>query len=215
MNKAIDLKALERKAFRSTFQDGLWDLFVGLYVLSYAFVPFVPDPDKTDWGIVVTGIPASVVGLIALYLGKKYITAPRLGIVRFGAKRKASLWKLTAFLTGTAILGLGMFLLVNAGYVLRSGPFVAPFISGMVFTIAFGIIGYIVDFRRLFLYGALFGFAPLAGRLLVIYAGVPYQGYPVSFGIAGGLILAIGFFLLWRFIRTNPLPAEEDSDGTA
>jgi len=49
----------------------------------------------------------------------------------------------------------------------------------------------------------------------VKYAGFPYKGYPVSFGIAGGLILAIGSFLLWRFIRTNPLPAEEDSDGTA
>ena len=34
MSEKIDLKELERRAFRSTFQDGLWDIFLGLLLLN-------------------------------------------------------------------------------------------------------------------------------------------------------------------------------------
>jgi hypothetical protein len=33
MSQSISLKELERKAFRSTFQDGLWDMYLGFLLL--------------------------------------------------------------------------------------------------------------------------------------------------------------------------------------
>ena len=33
MNTQLSLKEVERKAFRATYQDGLWDLYFGLIVI--------------------------------------------------------------------------------------------------------------------------------------------------------------------------------------
>ena len=37
----IDLQDLERKAFRSNFQDGLWDIFLGLMLVQMCFGPIL------------------------------------------------------------------------------------------------------------------------------------------------------------------------------
>ena len=38
----INLKELERKAFRSTYQDGLWDMYFGLIVICMSFFLYKP-----------------------------------------------------------------------------------------------------------------------------------------------------------------------------
>ena len=41
MNTPLNLKELERKAYRSFYQDGIWDIFFGLMMLAmYAFTLF-------------------------------------------------------------------------------------------------------------------------------------------------------------------------------
>ena len=35
MSESIDLKSLEKKAYRSVFNDGLWDLFIGMLILNF------------------------------------------------------------------------------------------------------------------------------------------------------------------------------------
>ena len=35
MTQNINLKALEKKAWRSVFQDGLWDIFLGLLLMAF------------------------------------------------------------------------------------------------------------------------------------------------------------------------------------
>ena len=41
MNTPLNLKELERKAFRSFYQDGIWDIFFGLMMLAmYTFTFF-------------------------------------------------------------------------------------------------------------------------------------------------------------------------------
>ena len=39
MAEEIDLKELEKKVYRSTFQDGIWDIFVGMIFLAFSFIP--------------------------------------------------------------------------------------------------------------------------------------------------------------------------------
>jgi len=43
MNNQLNLKELERKAFRSTYQDGLWDVQFGFIVICMGFFIFRPD----------------------------------------------------------------------------------------------------------------------------------------------------------------------------
>ena len=42
MSTQLNLKEIERKAFRSTYQDGLWDLFFGLVVVGMALFVYRP-----------------------------------------------------------------------------------------------------------------------------------------------------------------------------
>ena len=42
MSQEIDLKQIERKAFRSTYQDGLWDIYIGLVVIFMALYMYRP-----------------------------------------------------------------------------------------------------------------------------------------------------------------------------
>ena len=42
MSETLDLKAIERKAFRATHQDGLWDIYIGWVVGSMALLMFSP-----------------------------------------------------------------------------------------------------------------------------------------------------------------------------
>jgi len=110
MSQNIDLKALERKAFRSVHQDGLWDIYIGglLLVLSLMFtIPDSGEGELRTLGLAMLGVAI----MFAIFqLGKKYITTPRMGQVRFGAerqKRKITLgWIMGAFVLVT----LGLFL---------------------------------------------------------------------------------------------------------
>ena len=90
MNTPLNLKELERKAFRSFYQDGFWDLFFGLMMLAmYTFTLFDNMENKS------LRIPALLFleggAVFVLIYGKKQITAPRLGSVTFGKKRKKRL----------------------------------------------------------------------------------------------------------------------------
>ena len=82
----ITLKELERKAFRSTYQDGLWDLYFGLIVICMSIFLYRPATGYSPMNIVLMLV--SMFGAYALFwAGKRFITLPRMGQVKFGEKR--------------------------------------------------------------------------------------------------------------------------------
>jgi len=87
MNEKINLKEIEKKAYRFTFQDGIYDIMFGVLLRELIGLGY----------ILFLAIPAPLL----LTLGKKYITTPRIGIVKFGLKRQASYKK---FVTISVIL---------------------------------------------------------------------------------------------------------------
>ena len=40
MSNSLDLKNIEKKAFRATYQDGLWDIYMGGEVLCMSFLAY-------------------------------------------------------------------------------------------------------------------------------------------------------------------------------
>jgi hypothetical protein len=70
----LDLKQLERKAFRSTFQDGLWDIFLGLLLLNMGGGTLLGGSGMSPlWAMVgLTGFAGLV--LLLFWAGKKTIT---------------------------------------------------------------------------------------------------------------------------------------------
>ena len=68
--KSLDLKQLEQKAYRSTFQDGLWDIFTGVMILGMGMSALLKN----------MGIPKPIhflvfpfIALLIAYAGKNYI----------------------------------------------------------------------------------------------------------------------------------------------
>lgn len=80
---------IERRAWAANFQDGLWDVFLGLLLLAlgvYALlsdVGFVSDPVRF---LIFVGLEA--VAIVLPLVVRKYVTEPRLGRVRYSPARR-------------------------------------------------------------------------------------------------------------------------------
>ena len=48
MSTHLNLKEIERKAFRSTYEDGLWDIYFGLIVICMSIFIYRPEPVQPD-----------------------------------------------------------------------------------------------------------------------------------------------------------------------
>ncbi len=80
MSENPNLKELEKKAYKSTFQDGLWDIQLGLIILGIALNAFI----RNDYFL----IPYYAVIIVIFMAAKKFIIVPRIGLVKFGKERK-------------------------------------------------------------------------------------------------------------------------------
>ena len=112
MSQNLDLKAIERKAFRSIHQDGLQDIYIGLVLIACYFMLNIPDNEDLPLSNLVPAVVAMAIALVVYQLGKKYVTAPRMGQVKFGPERKKR--KLTLAWI------MGIYVLITLGMVLFS-----------------------------------------------------------------------------------------------
>ena len=101
-----DLKEIERRAYMSYHQDGLLDIFAGLYVLGFGLGLFMDV--VWDFGMGVIILPGGFIAVaVSIWIAaKRRITMPRIGFVNFGTRGAT---KLTAIFIGTMVAGLGAF----------------------------------------------------------------------------------------------------------
>ena len=77
MSEKLNLKELERKAWRSFFDDGLWDIFLGLLLASMGVSGLLDHSSLTDdWGMTIY-IGLLVVIMLSFWLARRLITVPR------------------------------------------------------------------------------------------------------------------------------------------
>ena len=210
-DEADALKALEKKIYRSFFQDGLWDIFWGLILLSFAAQSAYSSlglPYPLDHAI----IPALAV--LTLELGKRYLTIPRLGKVRFGPQRRAQLQKGKTVLFILVTLALLILILAIPALSLSqpnpdSEVIVRSLMMGLVITAALGIIAFFQGFSRLYVYAIVFGLSLPVSQILKGKVAPPWEEW-LAFGIPAVVMLAVGFVLLFRFLSTFKLKGEED-----
>ena len=212
MTEQIDIKELEKKAWKSTFQDGLWDIYIGLILSSLGF----------SWLGSFFGLPETIGNLITLFswdigamgillLGKKYITQPRMGLVKFGPRRKKKKKKLTVFLVLNVVILIITVLLTMLGFLqlLIIPGFLFMLAVGLIFiTVPFSIIAYFLQLKRLYLYALLGGFSLFFSELLFPITGSPINDF-VIFGVVGMIIIVTGLVIFIRFLRNYPLKKDE------
>jgi hypothetical protein len=211
VSQTINLKELERKAWRSVFQDGLWDIYLGLLLLAMAVWALLSDVGFSEsWGMGIF-IGLEVLAMLVLWVGKKTITVPRMGRVKFGPKRKAKLNWVRVILFISVLVGAGVFV---AGLAMRGNRleqlnvaffFPAAWVVNMI--VVFSLGAYSLDFKRLYLIGVMYA---LAVPLDIVFRKVASVDLTfIAFGVPAMVILIIGLVVFTRFLRDYPLLPEE------
>jgi len=204
MKEPIDLKKLEQKAWTSYYQDGLWDIYLGLLLFILALTSTLLEGLLGDLlkYVVYLVLIASAWGLFQA--GRRLITIPRLGMAKFSSQRRKKKKRLS--------LVLGAFVLVNVllifftvaanrypatwGRLMPGGLAVWIFIGVFVGS-AIASIAYFNDFTRGYYIAVVYG---------LTFSMVEVLNNPLVFWAGGPLVLVPGLVLFARFLRQHPLP---------
>lgn len=206
MSQQISLKDAERKVFRTTYNHGLWDIFLGCFFLIFVIGPYLSSSLGDFWSSVVF-LPIWAAVFLVIQLLRKFVIIPRMGIVQFGPMRKTKLMKFTFVMLAINIVAfiLGLVAAINFGKIPGQMYSIA---IGLTLLVGFSFAAYILDFSRLFLYGLFVGLSPLVGEWLWIHGYASHHGFPITFGVSSGVMILLGVALFLRFLRDNPFPAE-------
>lgn len=205
MAKEINLKEIERKAYMSYHQDGLMDVFGGLYILGFGLGIFMQIIWDFSFGVIIPAILITTV-LPIWIAAKRKITMPRIGYVNFGT-RGAN--KLTIVFIGTMVAGLFAFfaftfatsqngLRVWLDLIFQNGMLVVGFGSLAVCA----LFGYTMGLKRLYAYGLLAAFSLIIGHFLEIF----FAHIIIALGTT---VIVVGFILLINFVKKYPLKGDK------
>ena len=209
---ALDIKSLEKKVYRSFFEDGFWDIFIGMLLLGFGLTwtrIFFDIFEPLD--IMLISIIWNTITFLIYYLGKKFITIPRIGIVKFGQKRKARQKKLKIFLLINVLFGCVVFILTFFGLLdfLAMGGSLTPLLIGLIaYTFPFTIIAYFLEFNRLYIYALMGGFSFFLSDIIYSILGSPLDSI-IGFGVPGGIIVVIGLIFFIKFLLKYPKPKKD------
>ncbi len=212
MTTQLNLKEIERKAFRSTYQDGLRDIHMGLVVVCMSIFVYRP-PEGYSLMNILLALAAFGAAYVLFWAGKKFITLPRMGQVRFGAARKQKKTTLTVILSVVvliqlAVLGLTVLAWANPQVGAQVKSFfkasdVMDLVVAAVGSLFVGpsmiLVAYFTDFQRGYYIAVLMSLAVF----LMLYLNQPI--YPI---LIGTLIVLPGLVIFVRFLRKYPLPHE-------
>ncbi len=210
IDTAIDLKGLERNAWSSYFQDGLTDFNFGILLLAIAIQDMCKGFIENGLlRILISFTGIAILGVLVATLARLFITAPRLGRVKFSMKRRRKGWHLSVIL-GVLVLLTVLMVLVTAlanrypdtwGRIMPSGlgmpAFVAIFVGGI-----FALIAWFIDFWRGYLIAFLYAIS--------IFLAMWLDAYWV-FWISGSLVTVTGIVLFILFLKNHPIPHMEES----
>lgn len=202
----MDLKALERKAWTSYFQDGLWEIIIGTILMVAVLSSTLSAAGVDDESRIAIYVPLMVVLPVATFtLGKRYITVPRLGMVRFGPKRLARGLYLLVGILVTMLLNLAVWA-AGALNMADTTPYGAYIIPLDVFAI-FCLMAYYFDHKRFYLVAVIMAMAELAVHFLKTYTDITYYGV-IAYGIPAAILIGIGLVSLAAFMRRYPIEEE-------
>jgi len=208
MSRKNSLRAIEKKTYMFYHQDGLLDIFIGIYVLLFGIgISLLTLTDFNTWFLIPAIFPAI---MIPIWISaKRKITMPRIGYVNFGVR---GVNKMTAIFIGLMVAGLGVFMVFGLGASMGEGWALTLrdfFISNSMLIIGVGAVSvsslfaYTMGLKRLYGYGLLIFVLFFTGHFITI----PF-GYIL---LAIGFVIAIsGFVLLMQFIRKYPLSQGEE-----
>ncbi len=207
MKETLDLKALEKKAWRSFFDDGLWDIYLGLLLGLMGISSFLNSTALSEDQAMMIYLGLMLLVMAAFWLGKRFVVVPRIGRVKFKSKKRR---KISVVLFASVIVGLIAWWF-TAGMTdvspeqRASFKALFPMIYALNMLVVFGAIAYFTSFERLYYIGVLFALPVPLDQWL-------YNRYEINldyilFVIPAAIIVVIGTWYFVRFLKTYP-PAQ-------
>ena len=212
MSEKLNIKKAERQVFQAALSDGLWDIVIAGLLLQFAIAPLLSSSLGDFWSSAVF-IPFIVLLMITIWLLRKYIVKPRMGVVKFGKSRVRRLKKFTIVMLAINVLTLIIGLVGSFYFDILSGRIMTITLS-VTFIAGFSFAAYFLDYPRLYIYGLLIGIAPYAGEWLYTSYGAPHHGFPIAFGFVSGAILLVALITFIRFLHSNPVMLKDTSQGS-
>ena len=206
MAKEPNLKEIERRTYMSYHQDGLLDIFTGVYILGFGLGIFMDTVWESGFGAIMPAILIAIV-LPIWVAAKRRITMPRIGFVKFGHGGGTS--KLMAIFIGLAVAGLGVaFAFTIATFQSGSRQLLDLIFQNGMLIVGFGslavciLFGYSMGLRRLYAYGLLAMITLVIGHLLDIF-------FAYILSALGITVIATGVALLIGFVKKYPLKGDK------
>lgn len=199
MKGKINLREIEKKSWKLSYGDGLWDIFLGLIIINFFVMMFFPETGifHIDAVYYLMGMTPA---FLILILGKIFIINPRIGKVRFSHAKNTEGRKLTTILSMSAIVGMAVFLIIAFGA--GTANFGALMFS-LNSLIVLSLMGYVMGLRRLYIYGLFLAAAIPIEEFLYPFIGTPLDRV-IAFALPGIAITITGFVYLVRFIKKYP-----------
>lgn len=219
----VDLKEIERRLYRASLQDGLAELFAGIYLIVAGLAMAVNIVFVA--ALIVFGIPWMKRSTESL---KRRYTYPRMGYVSFKESEEPAAGKrVVGLVLGLVVLYaaflIGSFILTTQIMGYEAGRAIwytrVPIAIAGIALSGCGIVpAYLYGVKRWYAFGVL----ALAGGFLVpLIPALPSgsEGFRVLFGVlftSLGIVAGLtGLAMFLYFVRANPVLDEETFDGNA
>jgi len=193
--RELDLSRIEKDVWASFFQDGLVDIMMGLFLVTPG-IRILTDNVWFTFGFMLA-VPVMIFG--------KWLTASRLGKVRFGPERTQKLMRGSLVFAFILLLVLTVWVII-LGDVVDTPEVVPAIILALGIMALYSTLARCLDLRRFHLYGALLG----TGMALLAMDYEPAG--PIALVCAGAIVLAVGISRFVRFLRKYPRPSPEEMD---
>ena len=215
MSEITDLHQIRRRISRLVaFEDGLFDLLLGIIYMFLAIYPVTRQLLGPEWNIVLF-LSLVVLASVGQLVAHRLVSLPRIGYVR--SRRSRGMILLIVITAVMVLITFGLVLLTFLGPGSEPAPdlptgtssersYLVEIIVLLVMGILFSALGYLFGVRRLYFYGWMIGLANLASVYMSHNAGWTFL---IPLAVTAGIILLIGFMLLVSFLRKYSLRTAE------
>jgi hypothetical protein len=209
VSQSMNFQDVEKRLIQLiNFEDGLWDLLLGLIFMALAVYPVTRRLLGPAWNLILF-LAVMAVAVAGQQWARKRIAGPRMGRVRARRTPKLRMVLIALVLLVVVTLGLVILTSTSPGWLppLASGPgwlgtYAVDVVAMLLVVGVFSLMAYQFSVPRMYLYGFLIGAGNLASVILERTAGVRFN---LPLAIAAGIILLIGVERLIRFLRTYPV----------
>lgn len=212
MTTLPDLKQLEKDTFRRFYEDGLMDIFFGMMLVTMAAGTFLTDRLDSEWMGMTLMLVVAISLVTVLQVQRKRLLRDRLGQFVPGPGRRKKIRLTRLALLASVAVGVVMFIVLasmsNDRVDIVSIEIVLPVVWFLNAVVVLGAMAHFLDVPRLYLYGFLFGVALPLLILPDVLWDVRIPAW-IAFGGPGVVMVAIGAFLLTRFLSNYP-PLEQE-----